>query len=347
MTYHSPLADLYQRKFTLDYSGTLDDILTELEHPDVETRALHPPRIIRAAIDHKIRSPSHEAEQLVRHAIDAALNVYRHEYSSAGARFRTHIQIDGLDDLLAQPIRQPDDSVTRDATHPQRSQKTAERIAQQAPGDILFIALAHGGVAAGMDVYLRHCEAFGENSIFYAVRLSTQKICDAQPQLSFTELNYLRSQAVGRQVVIFDEDKASGTTLSIANRYFQRIFPHKDILIVYNLGMLEELAHAGIAINTNFDPPNKKSFHTFIKETYHEYALFGPGLSPEKFTENGPLIIPEMKKGNRSHFDLSYVLSVSPSDADHLVKISPIIGKNYNADYPDVYKILNKQMPFT
>ena len=111
--------------------------------------------------------------------------------------------------------------------------------------------------------------------------------------------------------------------------------------------MLKELAHAGIAINTNFDPPNKKSFHTFIKETYHEYALFGPWLSPEKFTENGPLIIPEMKKGNRSHFDLSYVLSVSPSDADHLVKISPIIGKNYNADYPDVYKILNKQMPFT
>lgn len=88
-----------------------------------------------------------------------------------------------------------------------------------------MIALAHGGIAAGMDVFLGYCDLTASDSLLYAVRFSTQKLLDQEPQLSAREHSVLIRMREQRQIVIFDEDSASGTTLRKARAYFAgRVF---------------------------------------------------------------------------------------------------------------------------
>ena len=213
----------------LPYTGSLDDILSELEKilttkgpqdllEDYTVRALHPPRIIRAAIDYKIEA-THIAhtEELVREAINLALAVYTGSPSAASALndFRSHILETGNSALLTRVITQPDDMVTWSATHPELSEETTNKILSSAESkDVLFISLAHGGVAAGLDVYLRYCAlSKSTNSEFYVARFSRAKSHDLQPRITEGEISYLQQLARGRQVIIFDEDMSTGKTL--------------------------------------------------------------------------------------------------------------------------------------
>ena len=181
----------------------------------------------------------------------------------------------GLEALLTSPLNQPSDSVTWNATHPARSQRTAQQLASQTQSnDVLFIALAHGGVAAGMDIYLRYCDDSGsKDSAFYVARLSTHKLRDAQPRLSIKEIDYLRKLAKGRQVVVFDEDRASGTTLNIAHAYFStQVFPNQNVMTLSNLDMRGELVKLGFGkklaeIDEYIDSDKK---HSLIKKLYEE-----------------------------------------------------------------------------
>ncbi len=281
MGYTSPFVALRASNpaFGLEYRGTLEDVLSEISLQATSSesiRALHPPRIIRAVIDYKINHPSAAAEIGLRDAIGAALELYRkpgHALSSAQT-LRKKLESAGLHDLLAAPINQPDDRTTKNATDPLRSQRTAEQLVLQTKSrDVLFIALGHGGVAAGMDVYLSYCDvAKSDNSAFYVARLSTQKLKDAQPKLSPAEIGYLKGLGSGRQVVIFDEDSFSGKTIHIASAYFSsQVFPSQYVMTATNLDAKTEIHAAGfgkqlleLSEHSGFEK------HQFIKKFYND-----------------------------------------------------------------------------
>lgn len=208
--------------------STLSKVLTELEGDlDLEATdpitltkiALNASRIVRVAINHKIANESPESIAQVIRAIDFALRIYRGEVSST--QVRTY-RINTPERLLKEPAIQKQDNVTWFACTPEKSRETALRIADANQGaDILMIALAHGGIIAGMDVYLRYCEITkSSGSTIYGVRFSTQKSKDVVPQISELELEILKRVSRLRAPIIFDEDSASGATMREARKFF-------------------------------------------------------------------------------------------------------------------------------
>ncbi len=243
---------------SLFYAGTLAEVLDELEIATAATNqqvhllqlALHPARVIRATIEHKISNPySPSALLLLRESLQLGLDIYRDPKGSHSGveQFRQRVIETAADTgLLEKPLEQPDDRVTWRATDPKRSQKTAKELASaNKKGDLLFIALAHGGVVAGLDVFLRYTELARTNgSEFYVTRFSRRKLGDELPRLTLEEIRYLQDRAVRKQVVIFDEDVCLGTTLRQAQAYFCGVvFPGQVVKIATNLGEASELAN--------------------------------------------------------------------------------------------------------
>lgn len=231
------------------YCGSLEKVLEGVESiissPKSSSEhmvrlALHAPRIIRAVIDYKIENPdAPEIEGILKEAVKVALGIY---YNSDKIRedicdLREYVADTGNAGLMSMEFIQITDSVTAVATHPALSQNTAGNLASTCQSrDVLLIALGHGGVAAGMDVYLRYCEIAGNrNSVFYVARFSTHKSGDEEPRLSDSEIEWLQQMAEGREVVVFDEDKGSGRTLKIAYEFFsEKVFPGKCVTAVTN-----------------------------------------------------------------------------------------------------------------
>ena len=236
----------------LGYKGTLDDVLADVaKGPSHTQQVLHPPRIIRAIVDYKINHPHlEEAEDLLKDAIAECLEMYRDpNYSSQGAvKLRNKVHDLGLEDLLTKPLTQPSDMTTLKASSKFRSDNSAHSLVAQAESkDVLFIALGHGGVGAGMDVFLKYLDLTGStDSAFYVARLSTQKLGDSKPRLSPTEIEYLKKLGNKRQVIIFDEDSFSGRTIEVAKTYFSRhVFPLKRVIPLINLNARAELIGLG------------------------------------------------------------------------------------------------------
>lgn len=236
------------------YAGTLEAILDETEdvispHKRKSKNVnliLHPPRIIRAYLDYKIQNPSApEIEELLRDSIQLGLDIYKGEERAAKEleelRYKT-IET-GNSVILEKDVIQNSDGITWRATNPALSIDTAHDLAVLAKGEsVLFLAMAHGGVAAGMDTYLRYCDYTGaDNSIFYAARFSTTKFWDKYPQVSSSEIAYLREQSQDRRIVLFDEDRQSGKTLDTARHFFSYyLLPQEEIIVVSNLDQRSE-----------------------------------------------------------------------------------------------------------
>ena len=257
MAYNSPfdtLSDIFPVYDTsyLWYEGTLNGVLSDvatlvsdelIPNEGAYIWGFHPPRIIRAVIDYKVKHPDVlETETLLPEAIGVALGIYSNPTNSAeaAAKLKDRIRTLNLENILTSPLRQPIDWVTWNALDPFKSENTVQRLIPQTQYDhLLFIALAHGGVAAGMDVYLRYCNAFkSKDSAFYVVRLSTHKLKDKEPRLSATEIDYLKELAQRRQVVVFDEDISSGRTLKIARDYFStKVFPAQKVVMLSNTNL--------------------------------------------------------------------------------------------------------------
>src|SRR3989344_5451244 len=151
MMYHSPFDALVtnnaKSEQDLKYSGTLDDVLSDVatlsSHETFSTAnanvwALHPPRIIRAIVDYKIKhSNSPKIEILLNEAIGVALGIYSDptHFAKSVGKLRDKIRTMGLEALLTSPLNQPSDSTTWDATHPARSQRTVQQLANQTQSD--------------------------------------------------------------------------------------------------------------------------------------------------------------------------------------------------------------------
>jgi hypothetical protein len=244
--YDSPFEKIDYRKASeaIDYNGTLGNVLEDLKRaihepgqPDKTALLLHPPRAIRAAIDYKVARPDlSAANDLVKESIALGLKMYKDPEHSTELleRFTVHVEEDAPD-LMTLPLVQKKDVTTWEASHHERSEKSALELAE-GNDDVLFIALAHGGVAAGMDTYLRYCDIKkSTESSFYVVRLSHSSTYDKDPQISKPEEEYLRDQSSDRSVVIFDEDQGTGMTLESAESSIQTIVG-KPVRGIANMG---------------------------------------------------------------------------------------------------------------
>ncbi len=125
-----------------------------------------------------------------------------------------------------------------------------------------------------MDVYLRYCDASrSKDSAFYVARLSTQKLKDTQPNLSTREISYLEELSKKKQVVVFDDNIISGTTIDIAYTYFStKVFPNQNVITLVNLNIIEELIRLGFDKELKeidqYTEINKK--HLLIKQLYEK-----------------------------------------------------------------------------
>ena len=204
--------------------------------PETLKRVLHPPRIIRALINHKIQKRTGDFESLIVDALEIGLRTYCGEDTSP---LISRLKLDIIERdaaLLEEYVLQLKDAVTWEASNPQYSNLTSQRIAKITQNDVLLIALAHGGVAAGMDVFLRYCDQVeSSRSSFYAVRLSQTKHDDKRPKLNRSERLMLQEWALGKDVIVLDEDSHTGDTLRSAKKYFQKLFPKQEVRVVANI----------------------------------------------------------------------------------------------------------------
>lgn len=281
------------------YHGTLDEVLSETEEilcsgsrsRDAVKLALHPSRIIRAFVDYKVQHLGEEAELLLRDAVQLGLDVYKGKDSAVSRirELRTRTKESGNEGVLKRELKQSADIVTWDATHPSKSKNTVGNLVAMTDGEeVLFVALAHGGVAAGMDVYLRYCDYTGSNgSEFYVARFSACKSGDLTPRLSSREAGYLRELAPGKEVVIFDEDRASGETLDKAHKFFSRIvFPSRKVIILTNLDMISKLKGLGLEenlIKISSSGSKYKEKHKLINKLYIDNVIKFPEGNLNKF----------------------------------------------------------------
>lgn len=278
------------------YTGTLEAVLSELASnlvqedisvPALVLRVMHPPRIIHALVDYKIDHPDAlDIEALMQEGIAVALDVYRGTFDAAERVTQLHATIAAsvYAPVLTAPLTQLDDYMTQSASAPSCSLQTAQKLAASAASDILFIALGHGGVAAGMDVYLRYCQMTGStNSQFYVARFSTQKKKDTVPRLNPTEITYLQEIAQGKRVVIFDEDSCSGHTIKAAQRYFRSLFPKQYVEAVANLDLPATLAAIDFTTKINYALHGKcDSLFIKDKQTPRLYDTYILGMLPKQ-----------------------------------------------------------------
>lgn len=258
MAYHSLFDNLSNGRLSLNYTGTLEAIIFQLagilksEGKTIEEPApliLAPPRIIRAIIDYKIeqqesRHETEEIEALLRRAIQLGLDIYCRKKDGIMLRLATLANDikTKYPDLYVRSVEQHGDTLTEEAQQSTHSQQVAESLVDKVRyQDILFIALGHGGTVAGMDTFLRYCHLTNSrNSEFYVVRFSTQKCKDKEPQLSDAEVQYLiEATSKGRPVVIFDEDRYSGRTLDLAEKYFSTKLPGTNLMCIANYEVRE------------------------------------------------------------------------------------------------------------
>ncbi len=266
---NTPLEELYkQGNPSFGYTGTLRDVVQELEQAyadptskNILQRALHPSRIIRAVLDYKIGKPFlTQPEDLMIKACNTALALYQKQADAQKELTAFETWVSNYPGLLDQPISQEIDIITQEASEPNRNKTTASRLNFD-PTPVLFIALGHGGLAAGLDVFTRYCELRTKNDDeqgepqFYAIRFSRIKKGDSSPQLDESEKKYLRELAKGRQVVLFDEDSSTGETLIAARSYLECQITYGKPIRTY----------------TNLDARQKIGLTPKVKKYYHEY----------------------------------------------------------------------------
>ncbi len=239
--------------YYLQYRGTLESVLTDLESMkginigELDSRQKiiwGAPRIIRGVLDYKTTSPLRNSQynipELVLTATQAVLDIYQNPLRIPTAVrevrdcFLGNSMLDGILDMI---VSQKSDDTTFDSTSPKYSNRTVDCLLNKFKGrNLLFIITAHGGVPAGLDVFLKYQSLSNDgDSIVYPVRYSKCKFNDLRPRLKQSEVEYLKHARGSRSVVIFDEDISGGGTIKGMKAFFSDgIFPEKRVFITAN-----------------------------------------------------------------------------------------------------------------
>jgi len=246
MTYNSLLTRLDNQRTQpwIDYQfemGGLTDIESVAqvlrESKNIETKVFYPHKIVRGLINSKTEDgfyldfrKGEKYLELITDAMNFCKRVYSEEdYGQALEDLidkikKYDVEINPRDcPLTKRKMLEIDDHVSWTATHPDLNDLTANLLSQFS--NILMIPMAHGSLRAATDIFLRYQDMKPENdSVIYPVRFSAHKCQDKRPQFSRAENDYLKRNADGKEIIIFDEDIKDGNTLVTAVGVFEELF---------------------------------------------------------------------------------------------------------------------------
>jgi len=233
-------------KYEGSVKSVLNEILFDVESLNHDSRkfaqrvVLNAPRVVRGVLDYKIdNSLESGSVEVVRGATDFALSVYS-DRNSVGKSVENFVDIlegTGNIDILDAKVSQGMDGTTWRASDDILSSRSARYLTSALRGrDTLFLLVGHGGVMPGLDVFLKYKEASGSNgSVAYPVRLSMDKKDDTEPRVNQCEFSYLQEIGRGREIVVFDEDIFSGTTMRRIGGFLEsKLFQGKPFLMKTN-----------------------------------------------------------------------------------------------------------------
>ena len=255
MAYKSLYGLIELTKESQIYGGSLGHILTDIAKilgkknktkKDYGSLAFQSPRIIRALIDYKNKNPDEKKFlKLLRDGIKISLKIYK-QYDNLRIRdeilnFKKEIIQLGYGNILKIKLRQYFDPINPIASKPELSRKAAKKLNKLVGSEkAIFLVIGHGAIGAGMDVFLRYQDLnHGNNLLFYVVRFSRtkyKKYEDNSPQLTPDEIKYLQKQAIGRKIIIYDENSYTGKTFRETIKYISKnISRSHKINILYNI----------------------------------------------------------------------------------------------------------------
>jgi len=255
MKYKSLYEFIELKKEFQEYKGTLDQVLTDIvnilrkrskSQLDYNKLAFQSPRIIRALVDYKNNHPNNkELLKLSQDGIKVALKIYK-QYNNSRIKndvlkLKEKIIRSGHTKVLKTKIQQYRDFINLIASKSELSQKAARKLNKLVGSEkAIMLVIGHGAINVGMDVFLRFQELNGKNNLlFYPIRFSRtdfKKYEDLVPQLTPKEITYLQKQAIGRKIIIYDENSYTGTTIKKVKKYLSKsVFSHQKINVLYNI----------------------------------------------------------------------------------------------------------------
>jgi len=203
-------------------------------------------RIIRGVLDYKIKNEStpsirEKNVSLVEKATNTALEIYSNPdlVEKSTQKFRDFLEDHKSGEIIRMKMSQEIDKVTFACSSPNLTKKSLDFLATELDGeDLLFILAGHGGVPAGMDLFLKYSGIDGwkkGRNLIYPVRFSCQKFSDVIPRLTSEEIEHLKEIKEHRKVLIFDEDTSLGTTLTGMKAFFEEeVFPDEKVVVRAN-----------------------------------------------------------------------------------------------------------------
>ena len=231
----------------VSFKNVLEELIGVYKKKEVnfirnKTVALNSPRLLKGILEYNIKNNVHKPEIILNKGIDLCLKLYCDKDDEENLESLLQFQNEVIEnyDLYNLIIREKFDFISWEATNSLKSISSANFLKKKLDeknGPLLFIGLANGGIAPGLDVFLNYCSQSNclEESIFYTTRFSTRKKKDKEPCLKDSEIEYLYDSSFDKSgIVIFDEDISSGRTILEAKKYFTDIFSNENIVILSN-----------------------------------------------------------------------------------------------------------------
>ncbi len=222
-----------------EYRGTLESAIDALseelkaDQPDVASLILYPPRLMRAIIDTRVEFPEDEGLiDLYYKTLLIITSVYSSDAKSLKLLGDFRRQLQEQPSLLKREIQQKKDAASWYAGEPENAERAVGQLETLTGGtDIVFLPLAHGGVATGYDIFLRYIQNTSSiNSVAFPIRFSRNKMKDEEPQVDEELKDMIGKFCDGRTVVIYEEDTVTEKTILSAEAFFKKNFPDAKIV---------------------------------------------------------------------------------------------------------------------
>jgi hypothetical protein len=211
------------RTHTMHWQGRVEQIVGTLAaapEPLPASLCWYPDRLLGAVLDGR-RPEGTDRIQLVEDTAAFALEACRGVRD--GVRLESIQQQLGQHGLMRHIVRHSYDPWSLTGTDPERSRHTADWLLNTFRDSLLIVPLGHGGLPVGSQVgaLLRQAGMNAQDAAIYPLLFSRAKRFQWHPRITQEELDYLRIQSYGRQVVVLDEDAKTGTTVSRAVRFLR------------------------------------------------------------------------------------------------------------------------------
>jgi hypothetical protein len=239
--------------FGMSYNGTVGDVLQTLTENASDTNTVpldegfwYPSLALRGVVDgtlnvdlipHRFGLINVAAQFALRAYAGSAQASDVHELGAAVAEADQYrVNVKSLNEMH---LKQWGDGQTATATGAQYSLESANRLLTDYDEEILMIAICHGGFPAAAQTFLmlereRQKSGYTGQDWLYPARFSSKKHGDIYLQITHEEVEALGVFAVGKLIVVHDEDAHSGTTIQAAVDDMSTWFPGNEVIGITN-----------------------------------------------------------------------------------------------------------------